>query len=171
MVNTMMDISEAETGAMKLSMESVNVSELVDQAIELYSDVAEDKQIAISTTVPKELCVTADRNRLLHVLANLMDNAIKYTPSGGKVDLAAVPSPDEVVITVADTGVGIADDERTKIYDRLYRGDKSRSERGLGLGLSLVKAIAEAHQGYIEVSSEVGHGSQFALHLRAGPLS
>ncbi|HEV2175445.1 MAG TPA: HAMP domain-containing sensor histidine kinase, partial [Nitrospira sp.] len=167
MVNTMMDISEAETGAMKLSMESVNVSELVEQVVELYSYVAEDKQIAISTSVPKELCITADRNRLLHVLANLVDNAIKYTPSGGKVDLKAVPNHDEVVIAVTDTGVGIAADERSKIYDRLYRGDTSRSERGLGLGLSLVKAIAEAHQGYVEVSSEVGHGSQFALHLRA----
>ncbi|HYL59437.1 MAG TPA: HAMP domain-containing sensor histidine kinase, partial [Candidatus Acidoferrales bacterium] len=171
MVNTMLDISEAETGAMKLSMESVNVSQLVEQVVELYSYVAEDKKIAISTTVPKELCVTADRNRLLHVLANLMDNAIKYTPDGGKVDLTAVPNREEVVIAVTDNGVGIAADERSKIYDRLYRGDKSRSERGLGLGLSLVKAIAEAHQGYVEVSSEVGHGSQFALHLRAGPLS
>jgi signal transduction histidine kinase len=167
MVNTLMDISEAETGTMHLALDTVNVSELIDQVVELYCYVAEAKQIEISATAPKELSLTADRNRLLQVLANLLDNAIKYTPSGGRVDIVACSRGHEVVITVTDTGIGIPPEERTKIWDRLFRGDKSRSERGLGLGLSLVKAIAQAHQGYVEVSSGIACGSQFALHLPA----
>ena len=167
MVNTLMDISEAETGTMQLALDTVNVSELIDQVVELYCHVAEDKQIGISATAPRELSLTADRNRMLQVLANLLDNAIKYTPNGGRVDIVACSRGREVVITVTDTGIGIPPEERSKIWDRLFRGDKSRSQRGLGLGLSLVKAIAQAHQGCVEVSTDTAYGSQFVLHLPA----
>jgi signal transduction histidine kinase len=167
MVNTLMDISEAETGTMHLALDTVNVSELIDQVVELYCYVAEAKQIEISATAQKELSLMADRNRMLQVLANLLDNAIKYTTAGGKVDIAAFLRGGEVVITVTDTGIGIPAEERSKVWDRLFRGDESRSQRGLGLGLSLVKAIVQAHQGYVEVSSGDAGGSQFALHLPA----
>lgn len=88
-----------------------------------------------------------------------------YTPSGGRVRIDAYPQQREIVITVSDTGSGIPAEERTRIWERLVRGDKSRSQRGLGLGLSLVKAIVQAHQGRVEVYSETGQGSEFALHL------
>lgn len=167
MLNTMMDVSEAETGAMKLNTESINVAPLVDDIVELYDYVAEEKGVTVNTSLPLELYVTADRGRLRQVLANLLDNAIKYTPSGGSVDIEAVKVQDEVKITVRDTGVGISDKELDSIWDRLYRGDKSRSERGLGLGLSLVKAIVGAHRGYVEVLSSPGSGSVFSVHLPA----
>jgi signal transduction histidine kinase len=98
-------------------------------------------------------------------MANLIDNAIKYTPAGGRVDIEACRKEQEVVITVKDTGVGIPDEELDRIWDRLYRGDRSRSQRGLGLGLSLVKAIVGAHRGYVEVSSVPGAGSVFTVYL------
>jgi signal transduction histidine kinase len=165
MVNTIMDISEAETGMMTLARNRVNVAELIDQVLALYGHVAEEKQIAVDATVPKELTIIVDRNRMLQVLANLLDNAIKYTGVGGEVNVVARSIPGEVVISVKDTGVGIPPEERSKIWDRLYRGDKSRSQRGIGLGLSLVKAIMHAHQGRAELYTEVGHGSTFVLHI------
>lgn len=165
MVNTLMDISEAETGAMQLKLDNVNVLALIEHVVELYCYVAEDKEIALSVSAPQELSITADRNRMLQVLANLLDNALKYTPSRGRVDIAASSDRHQVVITVTDTGIGIPPEDLAKIWERLYRGDKSRSQRGLGLGLSLVKAIVQAHQGHVEVSNQIGQGAQFVLSL------
>jgi signal transduction histidine kinase len=165
MLNTLMDVSEAETGAMKLNPEKINVVTMIDEVVDLYSYVAEEKEIAIQTGFPDELYVTADSSRLRQVLANLLDNAIKYTPRGGKVGIEADQDENEVRITVKDTGVGISEHELDNIWDRLYRGDKSRTERGLGLGLSLVKAIVGAHRGYVEVLSTPGAGSAFSVHL------
>lgn len=164
-LNTLMDISEAETGAMKLALEEVNIPDLIKEVIDLYSYVAEEKNISVHVSFPKELYMTADRNRLRQVMANLLDNAIKYTPSGGRIDIVASQKHQQIVVTVEDRGIGIPSEELPRIWDRLYRGDKSRSQHGLGLGLSLVKAIVQAHNGYIEVSSESGKGSIFTIHL------
>ncbi|KRT64911.1 MAG: two-component sensor histidine kinase [Candidatus Dadabacteria bacterium CSP1-2] len=165
MLNTLMDVSEAETGAMKLDQEEMNVAPLIEDVVELYGYVAEEKGVSVYTGFPKELYLTADRNWIRQVLANLLDNAIKYTPTGGRIDIEACRREQEVIITVKDTGVGISHEELHKIWNRLYRGDKSQSQRGLGLGLSLVKAIVGAHRGYVEVSSEPGIGSAFTIYL------
>lgn len=167
MLNTLMDVSEAETGAMKLNLEEMNVAPVIDDVVDLYGYVAEEKGVSVHAGFPEELYLTADRSRIRQVLANLLDNAIKYTPSGGRIDIEASRGDKEVEITVKDTGVGISEDELDNIWDRLYRGDKSRSERGLGLGLSLVKAIVGAHRGRVEVSSRPGLGSVFSVHLPA----
>src|SRR3972149_6550400 len=165
MLNTLMDISEAETGAMKLEPEEMNVAPLIEDIVELYGYTAEEKGVSVHTGFPNELYLTADRNWIRQVLANLLDNAIKYTPTGGRVDIEACRREQEVVISVKDTGVGISHEELDKIWERLYRGDKSRSQRGLGLGLSLVNAIVGAHRGYVQVSSEPGAGSVFTVYL------
>lgn len=167
MLNTLMDVSEAETGAMKLNPEKMNVTPLIEDIVDLYDYVAEEKGVTVKTGFPEEIYLTADRNRLRQVLANLLDNAIKYTPAGGRVDVEASREDKEVKITIKDTGVGISDKELDNIWDRLYRGDKSRTQRGLGLGLSLVKAIVGAHRGYVEVLSKPGSGSVFSVHLPA----
>jgi len=167
MLNTLMDVSEAETGTMKLNPEKINVIPMIDEVVDLYSYVAEEKDISIQTQLPDQLYVTADGTRLRQVLANLLDNAIKYTPKGGKVEIKGHHSGHEVSITVKDTGVGISENELDNIWDRLYRGDKSRTERGLGLGLSLVKAIVGAHKGHVKVLSSPGAGSAFSVHLPA----
>jgi signal transduction histidine kinase len=99
------------------------------------------------------------------VLANLVDNALKYTPRGGRVEIRAVREGNAAVVSVSDTGVGIPAEELPRIWERLYRGDKSRSTRGLGLGLSLVQAIVKAHGGQVDVQSTPGAGSTFTIRL------
>ena len=170
LLNTLMDISEAETGTMKLSLVPVNISNLIEDTVGLYEYVAEDKNITISVNCAKNIAMNADRNRMRQVLANLVDDAIKYTPSGGSIAIDAYHEQEQTVILVKDTGVGIPPEEISKIWDRLYRGDKSRSQPGLGLGLSLVKAVVQAHKGRIEVHSVPGAGSVFTLHFPTAPI-
>jgi signal transduction histidine kinase len=175
MLNTLMDITEAESGMMKLQREPVDLSQLLREVVELYEYVAEEKKITLSVSVEapqspasvhqSPVTIAVDRTRMRQVFANLLDNAIKYTPQGGAVTITVRAEPDQAVVTFRDTGVGIPAEEQDKIWSRLYRGDKSRSQRGLGLGLSLVKAVVEAHGGTVTVSSKVNAGSEFTVRL------
>jgi signal transduction histidine kinase len=165
MLNTLMDISEAESGTMQLQREPVVLSEVVARAVDLYRDVADAKGVALLADTPADIVVTADRTRLEQVAANLIDNALKYTPAGGRVDVEVGREGDVALLRVRDTGTGIPADELPRIFDRLFRGDRSRAERGLGLGLSLVKAVVEAHGGTVSVESEPGRGSVFTVRL------
>ena len=163
LLNTLMDISEAQAGALKLNLQMVNVSILLNDAIELYQEVAEQKHMAVSADVSKSIWVVVDHERIRQIMANLLDNAIKYTGAGGQIELRAWQESNAVMITVTDTGMGIALDDMPRIWDRLFRGDRSRSQRGLGLGLSLVKALVEAHGGHVEATSTLGSGSVFKI--------
>ncbi len=165
MLNALMDISAAEAGTMKLQTEPVDLCQLVREVVELYEYVAEEKKITVQTELPAACAVGADRIRMRQVFANLLDNAIKYTPSGGSVTISIREDPSRATVIFRDTGIGIAGDEQKKIWTRLYRGDKSRSEHGLGLGLSLVKAIVETHQGQVSVTSQEGRGAEFMVSL------
>jgi signal transduction histidine kinase len=165
MLNSLMDIAEAETGTMTLQLESVSLNTILEEAVELYREVAEDKGLCLDTGNGPDLRVTADRFRLRQVIANLLDNAIKYTPCGGRIKLRVCQRAQQAILVVEDTGVGIALADLPHIWDRLYRGDRSRTERGLGLGLSLVKAVVMAHQGAVEVSSTPDSGSVFTVSL------
>ena len=109
-----------------------------------------------------------DRNRIRQALANLVDNAVKYTPGGGLVEISVRARANQALVEVSDTGTGIEASELPRIWERLYRGDKSRSERGLGLGLSLVKAIVEAHRGSVAVTSTPGKGTRLVVRLPLG---
>jgi signal transduction histidine kinase len=156
---------------MRLKIEEVDLGTVVGDAVDLYVDLAEEKQITIDAPVAAGIAVRADRPRLTQALANLLDNAVKYTPPGGRIDVSVgrSDSPREVTVSVSDTGIGIPEEELPQIWDRLFRGDRSRSERGLGLGLSLVRAIVQAHGGRVEVSSQPGRGSRFTVHLPLMP--
>jgi heavy metal sensor kinase len=171
MLDTLMDISEAETGAMALNRERLDAGELLREAVELYGDVAEEGGIALRAEPAEGLALDADRQRMRQVLSNLVDNALKYTPEGGQVVLRARPAEGRVAIEVADDGPGIAAEDLPRIWDRLYRGDRSRSARGLGLGLSLVRAIVEAHGGTASAGPTPGGGATFRIELPAASLS
>ena len=167
MLNTLMDISEAESGTMALQREPVDLRAVVERAVDLYKDVAEADGVSLVAPPPTAapVIVTGDRTRLEQVAANLIDNAVKYTDRGGRVEIGLSREADTALISVRDTGVGIPANELPRIWDRLFRGDRSRTERGLGLGLSVVRAIVQAHGGAVSVESEVGHGSTFTVRL------
>jgi len=165
MLSTLMDISEAETGTMALRKQRTQLKQLVAQTVDLYEDVAEDAGVAIHSNVADQVAVDADVNRLRQVLANIVDNAVKYTPAGGRIDITAGQEKGAAFVRVADTGSGIPPDELPRVWERLYRGDKSRSTRGLGLGLSFVKAIVEAHGGRATIQSGAGGGTTVEVRL------
>ena len=149
MLNTLMDISEAESGAMPLRRETLPLGEVVERAIDLYRDVAESKGVSLTMRrQSRRRSSSGDRVRLEQVAANLLDNAIKYTPPGGRVTASVGSADGRVALRRGrHRRRAFRADELPRIWERLFRGDRSRTERGLGLGLSLVKAIVEAHGG------------------------
>lgn len=169
LLDGLMDLSEANAGTLTLKREAVDLIGLLEGVVDLYQHVAEEKAIVVSLDVPAGIRLIGDRGRLRQVMANLLDNAIKYTPIGGRIDLQTSLEMSDVVISITDTGVGLTPAELSKIWDRLYRGAQARSERGLGLGLSLVKAIVEAHGGRVEAMSSPGGGATFRVILPATP--
>jgi signal transduction histidine kinase len=139
---------------------------LAECAVDLYREVAEEKRITLALEEPAQAEIDGDAIRLGQAINNLLDNALKYTPAGGHVALAIRAETNAIVITVNDNGPGVPSGERKAIFRRLYRGDASRSQRGLGLGLSLVKAIAEAHGGTIAIDDRPSGGARFTMRLR-----
>jgi signal transduction histidine kinase len=169
MLDALMDLAEAETGTMALRVEPLDLAAVARDAADLYGDVAEEKGVRLMTSIPESLEIAGDRNRMAQAIANLLDNAVKYTPAGGQVSVSLAADPEGAVLTVEDSGIGISAEDLPRIWERLYRGDRSRSERGLGLGLSLVKAIVEAHGGTVAVVSSPGTGARFTLRLPGRP--
>lgn len=165
MINTTLDIAEAESGVAKFSLCDVDLVQLVREALDLFHPVAEDKEIAIESRLPSSCRAQGDLPRLQRALSNLIDNAVKYTPAGGRVTVSLVKRDSQVELSVEDTGIGLSVEECARIFDRFYRCDRSRSEQGNGLGLSLALAFVRAHGGTIEVRSELGTGSCFTIIL------
>ena len=165
MLNTLTDITEAETGMMRLDRQPTDLARLATEVVELYEYVAEEKRIRIQTDLPPPSDAPVDPTRIRQVFANLLDNAIKYTPEDGRVCISLRQEPGFLAVSFQDNGMGIPLEEQEKIWTRLYRGDKSRSKRGLGLGLSLVKAVVEAHGGAVTVSSLPDQGATFKVTL------
>jgi signal transduction histidine kinase len=169
-LDSVMDAAEAEAGALALDLAPVALADVVRDVADLYALLADEKGVFFDADPVPAVTVSADARRLRRALANLVDNAVKYTPPGGRVTVDVTTGASEAVVTVRDTGVGIAADELPLVWDRLYRAEGTRHERGLGLGLGLARAIARAHGGRLDAQSVPGEGSAFtlALPLHAG---
>jgi len=159
--------AEAETGAMRLEREPVELESLVREVVALYELVAEESRIEVGVAAEEGLAVPVDRGRMRRVLANLLDNAIKYSEPGGSISLRIGGDDRSVRIEVADTGLGIPERDLGRIFERFYRVDRarSRSQGGTGLGLSIVKHMVQNLGGEIQVKSQLGRGSTFSFTL------
>ena len=169
LLRALMEISEAEGGMLRLEKTACDVGELARSAVDLYAEVAEAKPVTLSVDAAVAGPVLADATRLRQAIANLVDNAVKYTPAGGRATVRVTVEGDEAVLTVSDTGPGVPVAEQARVWERLYRGDASRTERGLGLGLSLVRVIVEAHGGRVAVRNGTEGGAVFAVRLPLTP--
>lgn len=164
MINTMLEITRTDAGTAELHLTSVDLAQLVRQAHELFMPLAENKNIVFRAEIkPGDCRIRGDLSRLQRAVANLLDNAVKYTPASGEVTLSVMLTDHQVRLVVADNGPGISTADQRRIFDRFFRCDNSRSLPGNGLGLSLVKAIVNAHHGELQVTSTLGSGSVFTL--------
>lgn len=167
LINTMLEISQTEAGATPDRRAPIDLGHAIAEIGDLFAPAAEDKGLRFNCDVPRGLRVHGDVVRLNRAFANIIDNAIKYTPAGGTVGISAALEPRQLRILVTDTGIGIPASEQSRVFARFYRGDKSRSDAGNGLGLSLARAIIRAHGGEITVQSNPGEGTAFTVVLPA----
>ncbi|MEO5954073.1 MAG: ATP-binding protein [Nitrospiraceae bacterium] len=165
-INSLLEIAEADAGVAQLTKSDFDMTGMVQDAVELFRPVAEDRGIAFHLSAPSNpLIFIGDKGRLQRVVANLVDNAIKYTGPGGRVLVSVEDERSHIKISVADDGIGIKEHDLLRIFDRFYRADRSRSTCGNGLGLSLAQAFVKAHRGHIEVESAPDKGSTFRIVL------
>ncbi|HVN49102.1 MAG TPA: ATP-binding protein [Bacteroidota bacterium] len=170
LLNDLIEISSIESGEMKMSFRYFNVKEFLASAVEDFQQVAASQSVALTLAenIDPALQVLGDRNRLMQVMSNLINNAIKYNTEGGSVIVSVRDEKNIVWIDVADTGYGIEEEHLTRIFERFYRVDKERSREagGTGLGLAIVKHIVEAHGGQVKVTSTPGNGSTFSFPVK-----
>ena len=166
MLNSIMDINEAEAGIMTLRKNTIDLGGIVDDVTDIYRFIADEKQIAIEIEYPEIPQKTeGDPEKIRQALGNLIDNAIKYAPEKSEIKVSVETTCQGPAIAVEDEGPGIPEKERDLIFGRLYRGGNSAGTKGTGLGLSLVKAIMEAHDGGVEVHPKEPEGTRFVLQF------
>ena len=170
-LQNLMDAREMESGFVRLNIRPFNLTKLIDEIVDLYTLVAEEKEISLKTDLPTaDMLVRGDRPRLVRVFANLIDNAIKYTPQRGSVIVSFTADDTGITTCVRDTGIGIPQGELALIWQRLFRGQQAReAEKGLGLGLNIVQAIVAAHGGKVWADSTSGQGTAFYVTLPRHP--
>ena len=165
LITDISDLSAIESGNIHLALEPLRLHGVISEVIALAEARRQDYPVSFCVSVPENLVVQADRTRLEQILGNLIDNAVKFNRPGGLITVNAEQAGDKAVIFIEDTGVGISALDLRRIFERLYRADKSRSNRieGTGLGLAIVKHLVQAHCGEITVTSELGRGSRFTF--------
>jgi heavy metal sensor kinase len=170
MVDDMLALAGADDGQQRLNVEEFYLNDLVEECARSSQVLALAKAISLTLDPATDITFRGDESLLRRMIVNLLDNAIKYTPSGGHVSVKLTSKDAGVEITVADTGIGIPADATARIFERFYRADRarSRSDGGSGLGLSIAKWVAEAHNGSIDLDSRPGAGSTFTVSLPQG---
>lgn len=173
LVNQLLLLAESDVGRLKADRHPVRLDQIVATSLDMFRGAAEERGVELIAGDLRSTTVLGEAGRLRQVVNNLIDNALKFTPAGGQIRVALMEKPEseQVVLRVADTGMGIAPEDLPHVFDRFYRGDKSRhrDERhsGSGLGLSICQSIVAAHDGELHVQSEVGHGATFEVILPA----
>ncbi|PLT31187.1 two-component system histidine kinase PnpS [Peribacillus deserti] len=168
LIQELLDLSKIEQQGFSLSIQKLDAHKLVQETVPMYEHRAALKGITLSYSSPGSMVkIEGDYNRIKQILINLISNAIAYTPSGGSVEVNLEETDQYAKIRVKDTGIGIAQEELPRIFERFYRIDKARSRNygGTGLGLAIVKHLVEAHKGQIQVNSEPGKGTEFTVLL------
>jgi two-component system phosphate regulon sensor histidine kinase PhoR len=166
MVAELTELSRIESGKAKLKLETVNLNLIIEDVIARLNHYAKSQRVALLSELPDDLPpVHADNERIRQVITNLVHNAIKFTPSGGKAIISAKPERDSVVVSVCDTGIGISKEDLPHVFERFYKADKARAGGGTGLGLAIAKHVVQAHGGNIWAQSEEGKGSTFSFSL------
>ncbi len=163
LVNDLLLLAKADAGQIELQRAPVDLADLVAEVVETYRPLAEEQEVSLETPESDRLVCLGDRMRLLQLTMNLVDNAIKFTPRGGRVAIKLAARDAAACLTVEDTGIGIAADRLPRIFERFYQVDESRSAGGTGLGLSICRWVATAHGGTIEATSEPGRGTSFRV--------
>ena len=171
LLGDLLDLSRLESDQLEVELAPCELKPLVDTSVGSVSQAAAQKQIAIHCDIPPSAKVICDPKLIEHALINLLDNAVKYTPAGGKVHIGTRPveGADRLAIYVEDTGIGIPSEDLGRIFERFYRVDKGRSRDlgGTGLGLSIVRHIAEVHGEQVSVQSKLGAGTTFSFELQS----
>jgi PAS domain S-box-containing protein len=168
LVNDLLDISRMESGRMTLSLELIRLADVTNQVIMAMATRTREKGLGLRSDIPPDLPeVQADSDRVIQILTNLVANACQYTPTGGEIVVSACVRDDEMRVSVRDTGIGIAPEDRENIFTRFFRVDHPlvHETTGTGLGLDIVKSLVEMHGGRVEVESKVGVGSTFTFTL------
>lgn len=167
LISDILDLSAIESGRIKLSLSPIRLADAVNEITVLLEGRANAQAVSLTASIPDEISVMADRARLEQILNNLIDNGIKFNREGGSVRIEAAVRDGQAVVEVADTGIGIASSDLPRVFERLYRADKSRSRQvdGTGLGLAIVKHLVQAHGGEVAATSERGRGSCFTFTL------
>ena len=169
LINTTLDIAEAEAGVRTLQLTSFDLADVAQQAVEIFRPMAEETDVALEIRTTERVPVRGEISKIQRAVANLIDNAVKFTPRGGKVCVTVSTTSSQAVLAVQDTGPGIAAEELSHVFDRFYRGDQSRHRPGYGLGLNLASAFIHAHGGELRVESQPGQGSTFTILLPFSP--
>lgn len=167
LTDDLMDLSQLESKRVTLELRPVDLGDLVAHVLDKLRPLAESSQLTLSQAAPHGIVIPADSDRLEQVLTNLVDNALKYTPQGGRVEVRVAPVDGEVEVAITDTGRGIPPEDLPHVFERFFRADRSRTRGsgGTGLGLAIAKHIVEAHGGRISVSSRPNEGTTFRLTI------
>lgn len=166
--NNLLSIARYQSNGQNLVFEDINIADVIEEAYKKILPLAKEKNISINIEVENQN-ITANKESLEQMMLIFLDNAVKYTPKSGKVNVASKTDKKHLVLEIADTGIGIAEKDLPHIFDRFYRADVSRSKEhgGFGLGLSLTKRIIEIHKGTVSVKSTPGKGTSFTVKLPA----
>jgi heavy metal sensor kinase len=169
MVNNMLLLARAEAGDVRPDTQSVDLASIARAIIEMFQPIAADRGIQLALDASSAVVVQGDPLWLERMLMNLVENALKYTPTHGRVHVELSHSGESATVNVTDTGIGISDDNLPHIFERFYRADASRSRdiEGTGVGLAIVHWVVEAHGGQISVQSQTGEGTRFQVKLPA----